>query len=83
MYLSLSLSLCMYSKVGSTSVHERHEVNGYFFFFFQVTTRLQYIEDSEPVVGQYSTIIQYNLLNSSNKRACSNRFVNVTIVSSK
>ena len=27
--------------------------------------------------------IQYNLLNSSNKRACSNRFVNVTIVSSK
>ena len=31
---------------------------------------------------QYNTI-QYNLLNSSNKRACSNRFVNVTIVSSK
>jgi len=29
----------------------------------------------------YNTI-QYNLLNSSNKRACSNRFVNVTIVSS-
>jgi len=27
--------------------------------------------------------LQYNLLNSSNKRACSNRFVNVTIVSSK
>ena len=26
--------------------------------------------------------IQYNLLNSSNKRACSNRFVSVTIVSS-
>ena len=25
--------------------------------------------------------LQYNLLNSSNKRACSNRFVNVTIVS--
>jgi len=26
--------------------------------------------------------IQYNLLNSSNKRACSNKFVSVTIVSS-
>jgi len=31
---------------------------------------------------KYNTI-QYNLLNSSNKRACSNRFVNVTLVSSK
>ena len=32
------------------------------------------------IVPQYNTIqyntIQYNLLNSSNKRACSNRFVN-------
>ena len=33
-------------------------------------------------VYQYNTI-QYSLLNSSNKRACSDRFVNVTIVSSK
>ena len=33
--------------------------------------------------GAHVFTIQYNLLNSSNKRACSNRFVNVTIVSSK
>ena len=30
---------------------------------------------------QYNTV-QYSLLNSSNKRACSDRFVNVTVVSS-
>jgi len=30
----------------------------------------------------YYNTIQYKLLNSSNKRACSNRFVNFTVVSS-
>jgi len=39
----------------------------------------------DSVVTYYYTIHYtiHNLLNSSNKRACSNRFVNVTIVSSK
>jgi len=36
--------------------------------------------DGVGVVAPY-TIIQYCLLNSSNKRACSNIFVNVTLVS--
>ena len=35
------------------------------------------INRKEP---RFYNTIQYNLLNSSNKRACSNRFVNVTIV---
>ena len=35
------------------------------------------------VIQRHTIQLQYSLLNSSNKRACSDRFVNVTIVSSK
>ena len=41
-----------YGRSGALRLYRNCHSAYFFFFFFQITTQLQYIEDSEPVVDE-------------------------------